>query len=260
MEPALLYIDESGQFRRPRAGDPDEWGVVAGVVFRDAPQNRARIAATVRAIRDRHGPAPKAAEYAADDWMLVTDLVHEIGYPRRISVRYDATHTDECARAMRELESVVCRAARKVVPDVRVLAEVERTRAELAAARERGLGTYIVQLALLVRQFIEWFRDAAIVPRVSVTLDEKIPREATALAGFLCRFAVSTTFPERYGQRPGLVWGRGEIGSGWVSTDRDCDGLVIADALAYLFGRVDREQDTDGSSAAYLARLWRARD
>ena len=107
---------------------------------------------------------------------------------------------------------------------------------------------YTAVLFSLYQLIAQWFRKEMILPVVRAFLDEKLPKAHRELHNFLGRLAFYTEFPEHYAGRLGEILGtdpsRGFCGT--VSTDDEIDGLVIADAVAYVVGMVERGQDPDG--------------
>src|SRR5438093_1625955 len=79
-EPALMFIDESGQFRPRTNPNALEHCLVVGVVFRDTQVARARIASVAASLRRRYGSMVKAKHLDDDDYALVGDLIRELGY------------------------------------------------------------------------------------------------------------------------------------------------------------------------------------
>ena len=255
-----MFVDESGQFRRPHEGAPPEHGLVVGVLFRDTPGNRARLADVVRALRLRHGRRVKGSKLDDGDYASICALVADVGYLAPIGVHFDRQHGEACAAMLvdlvREFEHLPQRTAR----DVLILAAMRRTQLELESAVGRNLGTYLVQLVFMIRQVAAWFRAEGIFPDMDVTLDEKLVASDRDLIAFVPRLAVATVFPELYENRLSAIWAERGPTSGVVSTDELSDGLVIADALAYAYGRVQRGQDASGLFASRIAACTRERD
>lgn len=256
----VVYVDESGQFRSPRGGGAER-PLVAAVVVRDTLANRRRIAAVAGELRGRRGTEVKGSALEGADYATVTGLVSDVGYLAWSGVEYagDEDHPTHCRRRLRELaETIDLLATRVRRPDV--LPAIRRTREQLAHADSTNIAAYVVQLAHLLRMTAVWFRRNRILPDLRVVLDQRLPLEDLDLAMFLVRWSVADTFPEIYGTRVSAIWEPSVRNACRVSTDLECDGLLLADALAYACGRVARHDDDTGKYSAILKACERAQD
>lgn len=257
----LVYVDESGQFRSPRRGGDAERPLVAALAVRDTRANRRRIAGVAGELRARRGPEVKGAALEAEDYAAVTRLVSDVGYLTWSGVEYagDEDHPTHCRRLLRELaETIDLLATRVRRPEV--LPAIRRTRDQLAHADSTNIAGYVVQLSHLLRMTALWFRRNRIFPDLQVVLDQRLPLEDLELATFLVRWSVADTFPEIYATRLSAIWEPSVRNACRVSRDLECDGLVLADALAYACGRVARHDDGAGRFSAILKACERAED
>lgn len=108
---------------------------------------------------------------------------------------------------------------------------------------------YVWMLANIYDQTAKWFRQKSIRPRLTVYLDEKIPRKSRDLLQFLGRQFIYKTFPEVYlGKRVlELFGGVSPDFNCSVRSDAEVDGLILADIIANAASRVERGDDPDGS-------------
>ena len=255
-----MFVDESGQFAPPRLGAPSEYGLVCCVFFRDTTGVRTQIATAAAALRARRAPPVKAKNLDDQDFERICGLVRGSGYVCQAGVFFDADHDSECRRATRDLAGWIDRLRPRSALDITTLAAMRRTEKQLSASVDRNLATYLAQILYLLRDVSSWFRKNRMFPDLDVTFDEKMLPEDRDLAGFLPRFAVATVFRESFETRLSALWDETAPTRGAVSTDDACDGLLIADAVTYAFGCVQRGQDPDGRCARRIARCSRPHD
>lgn len=262
VERAVVFIDESGRFQPAIPGLPPERPLIVSVLFKDVDVNRARIAAAVARLRVRRGPKFKAADLDEADYASICDLVRCCGYIGWNGVEYSHgdDHPAECARMLDALARMLEESGSRTSRDLHVLAALDRTRQQLAHAGSPNLAAYVVQLVYRLRRTAEWFRSEGIVPDLRVTLDERLRPDDVDLVRFLPRLAVSTVFPEFFETRLSALWAGDDQNTAVVSTDDVCDGLVLADAIAYAQGRIQRRLDPEGFYARQMARCVRGRD
>lgn len=257
---ALVFIDESGRFCTPTPHCPVERPLVASVAFRDVPANRVRIASVAAELRRRHGPTVKGNSLTESDYELVTTLVRDAGYVCWSGVEYADDHPQACRAMLRGLSETLQRSGARVDPDLRVTGAIRRTREQLAHADSTNLAAYTVQVLHLLRMIVRWLRREGFVPDLRVTFDERLRSADVDLVRFLPRFAVAVEFPEYFGTRLSEVWAASPENTGTVSSDEACDGLILADAIAFAAGRVVQLRDPEGLYAARLAACQRVRD
>ena len=263
LEPGLLYVDESGQLHPPRKEGEKEFGVVAGVLAPDSKEQLDALRSLVRELRRRLFGDPEALQdlngefLGVEEYDLIAREVRErwvLGYPtleitNEVVDDFRATFDSFFSGPEDLLRRNLGPTDRR---DLR-LNFLERQYREAIQKHP----TYMALLFKFYRDSARWFRKNGILPRLKVWLDDKIPRGDKELVDFFGRFAFYTEFPEIYSKRLGEVVGLDASPdfNCWVSSDREIDGLVIADAIAYAAGVVARGADVDGVYKRALDRM-----
>jgi hypothetical protein len=258
----LAFIDESGRFQSPIDGKPPERPLVVNVMFRDTAPIRARIAAVVRGLRQRHGPTVKANSLDDSDYRRICDLVADVGYLGWSGVEYGhgEDHPAACRKALDDLAVMLDQMGPRTSRRIDVLSAIRRTQIQLEHADSPNLAAYVVQLIHLLKITARWFRREGMYPDLRVILDERLLPGDRDLLRFLPRLAVSNVFPELFETRLSALWAQTDENTAVVSTDDDCDGLVVADALAFALGKKQRGEDPRGFYAEQIERCARASD
>jgi len=260
--PGRVFIDESGQFRRPRPGQPTEVGVVAGFSLPDTERDVQRLVSLVATLRRRvFGSADcreplKARLLGPEDYELIGREMRNgwiFGYR---AARYTGEELCSIEETLSNLEKAVeikrsdLRAARSL--DLRLDFLQRQCR---SAARKHPI--YMMLLVNFYLATAGWFRQQNIVPKLRVWIDDRLDRADHEIHGFLGRLGIWTTFPEVYSNRLGSLLGidADTDFSCSVSSDQEQDGLIIADSIAYAAGMISRGQDESGQHQRALDAL-----
>jgi hypothetical protein len=257
IEPAWIFVDESGQLRA-REG---EVGVIANVGLPANDVQRRALHDLVTTIRGRVAARPdppkrvKAKHLTDDDYGLIADAIRERWVFGHLALPVEAT-TEAQLRKTWEFARHAWSEKRK---DLRAFNQMDLTldfteRQFDAASDQEAI--YLALLFSLFRSSAQWFHGNGILPVVRAYLDEKLPRTSTELVNFMLRLPFFTTFPKvfenRLGELMGVVPSRYECE---VSTDDEQEGLVVADAIAYAASRVARKDDPTGMYQRALDRM-----
>ncbi len=251
--PGFLYLDESGQMdadrRRPEAVEVQ---VIGGVMIPDSNSDRDILRVLVDELRRRvHGSETcrdevKAKHLSSDDrhflrrnfpsdWIVchraVRVTVKEVEAVHAGLVKFGEEHITRFRADLAEIGI-----------DIGPLEEQYR-----AEVQRNPLCVWM--LANIYDQTAKWFRQKSIRPRLTVYLDDKIPRKSRDLLQFLGRRFIYTAFPEVYrGERLFELFGGASADFNCsVRSDAEIDGLILADIFANAASRVERGDDPDGS-------------
>jgi hypothetical protein len=251
-KPGILYLDESGQMNANR-NDPEaiEPQVIGGVMIPDSENDRTILRVLVSDLRRRiHGSelSPKtikAKHLTAEHRRFVADSFSPDWIVSTRVAAVNAKAVSDARDALLEYGdgaiSSVKTAVAELGVDVGPLEEQFRTEV-------RRNPIYVWLLANVYWHVAKWFRPKAIRPRLTVYLDEKIPREYHALLQFIGRAFIYDEFPEVYRGRKLLeLFGDSKDFNCAVGSDDEIDGLILADIIANAAGRVARGDDPDGS-------------
>lgn len=251
--PAMLFIDESGQFRTPQEGEPPEVGVVAGFGLPDTQSHRERLAALVARLRqivhgaDNRGLPIKGRMLTQECWERVGAEMRNGWFFGHLPMRYGLGDMQPVQGALGALALAVDIKRADLRGGKRLDARLDFLRQQCTSATHR----HPVYLMLLINFYLkvgQWFRAQGLVPQLRVWLDRKLLTTDRELVGFLGRLGIWTTYPEIYSNRLGGMLGvdpQADMACN-VSGDEHHDGLIVADAVAYASGRLSRGDDKDG--------------
>ena len=259
-EKGMLFVDESGQLQAPWQQGQPEFGVVAGLIVPDRDEDRTALRELVRQLRLRVFGNPddprdiKARMLKESDYDLIAREVRNrwvFGHP---IIEITSEDLADLNRTFSSLPIDI------LSSQMGPLDQYDLRLSSLIRQYERALSSHTIYLALLFRLYREtarWFRKNSIQPLLRTWLDDKLPRQDRELLNFLGRFAIYSEFPEIYGERLSEVLGLApsmdfECS---VSSDRETDGLVIADAIAYATSRVARDDDPGGRYKRAIDRM-----
>jgi hypothetical protein len=251
IEPGLLYVDESGLLQAPQ-GRPSEIGTLGGLLMPDHRREHEALASLLRDIRkNMFGDANsrreiKAKKLGPGNYKLIADVVRQrwvVGYPSLAYTTPDLEDLRQTFKVLLEGEGL----GRERLGPVKAM---DLRLDFLTRQFEKDSVTFPVYMALLFklyRDIAQWFRKNQILPKLTVWLDDKIPRAHTELLEFLGRFSIYTEFPEVFSNRLGELLGvdPSPFFTCRVGSDADLDGLVVADAIAYAARRVARGKYKD---------------
>lgn len=259
--PGFLYLDESGRMdadrRRPEAV---EIQVIGGVMIPDSANDRDILRVLVDDLRRRvHGSESCREEIKAkdlspedrhflgrnfpSDWIVchraVRVTVKEVEAVRAGLVKFGAEHITRFKADLAEIGI-----------DIEPLDQEYRDE-----VRRNPL--YLWMLANIYDRTAKWFREKSIRPRLTVYLDDRIPRASRDLLQFLGRRFIYTAFPEIYrGERLFELFGSVSPDFNCsVRSDAEIDGLILADIIANAASRVERGDDPDGSFKRLLPQV-----
>jgi hypothetical protein len=250
--PCILYLDESGQMSGNR-DDPEviEPQVFGGVMIPDTKNDRTILRVLVGNLRRQiHGSelstrTIKAKHLTAEHRHFVADR-----FPPDwiVSTRVAAVNSKAVSDARAALLEYGDRAISSVKAEVAKLGvDVGPLEAQFRVEVKRN-PIYVWLLANVYWHVARWFRPKAIRPRLTVYLDDKIPRGYDALLQFIGRAFIYDEFPEVYGGQKLLdLFGASKDFNCAVGSDDEIDGLVLADIIANAASRVARGDDPDGS-------------
>lgn len=260
-KPGVLYLDESGQMTaNPKAPDAIDPQVIGGVMIPDTENDRTILRVLVSDLRRRvHGSelatkTIKAKHLTSEDRRFVAD-----SFPADwiVSTRVAAVNAKAVADARAALLEYGDGAITSVKAAVAQFGvDVGPLEAQFRTEVQRN-PIYVWLLANVYWHVAKWFRPKSIRPRLTVYLDDKIPREYHALLQFIGRAFIYDEFPEVYrGRRLLELFGESQDFNCTVGTDDVIDGLVLADIVANAASRVSRGDDPDGSFARLVTPVW----
>lgn len=251
--PGFLYLDESGQMdadrRRPEAVEVQ---VIGGVMIPDTMNDRDILRVLVDELRRRvHGSESrrdeiKAKHLGADDRHFLARNFPSDWIVGHRDVRVTVKDVEAVRAGLRKHGEDRITKFRDELAEIGI--DVRRLEEQYRAEVDRN-PLYVYLLANIYAHMAKWFREKSIRPRLTVYLDDKIPRESRELLQFLGREFIYTTFPEVYGGKRvfELFGGESPDFNCSVRSDAEVDGLILADIIANAANRVARGDDPDGS-------------
>jgi hypothetical protein len=239
--PCVAYFDESGHFRPPSFGQPNEACTVGVFVTSDSTSERAAVRDLVNQIRARHAVRHgMGARYDADglaesDLEVVADVMRahdeewKVGY-------FHLSLTERGGAEFREMMRALASAVRTKAGDLRG-ADALDLRPLVAVARiERMSDANMTYLSLwfhALRKTLLQFRDWGILPLMRAVIDRRPGLDDRDVLDLVGRVAHGVIFDEVYGERLGELMGvRPTNGfSASIGGDEGTPGLVVADLI-----------------------------